>query len=944
MQQSITQIVIILTLIFVCSYGQLSIVSRFRDRYRSFKNVKLVSTNTNNICVNCVNSTCNLPRGYCFIDNLCLQDGDARYMCLECNSSQNQFEWSYNPSCSVGNAYCSNPQFIAQHICNSSVINAFYEDFHNATVNLYNPKCSSLFCEPGFFYSTSVNNSNSISPTNMYSCCPGYFCPDGQICMIPCRDAAYCPSPLIPNNGFCLTNVDCPQNAPSQFNAFGCGGSSVEGFCQSGSYCPNSSTEISCQNLDSVYCPSGVTSPIDCPTGFTCQNGILDSDQIFNTAMAVVLVPFGILIGIRLIVNIGILQFVVKRYEHFTCCSLENSKRRKKTYVVNKKKTSDYFKKSTESFERKYNGFNIELENGRLDIPKWTKDNKGFTFCIESGQINGIMGQSGCGKTSLLYAIQGRKSLQKESTIIYNDTNTKNGHWHPLHTCLSDIVGYVPQEDVMHSDLTVFETVYFSACSRRLKDDRETIRNDVDFVLEKLSMTNQANTTTEKLSGGERKRVNIAMEIVACPKILLLDEPTSGLDTVICDKVFDLLNIIKQNQLCSVNIILIIHQPNYELFQQIDHLILLNPDCYLAYSGQRQHALTHLRHHVHFHEDSDEYQQIYKSMNECDCCIYALAHYPKEHAIENPLNITLKCQNPSIFNFKPTNRQSILMPIIYIIHRTCVQMFRRNYAIEAIYALAFFLLGLIIGRLFREKAQSCDIKSLPAIYFMISLGFGMATCISSQRLFGIEMVDKTFVRETRNSYHPIQYWLAKSFVDLIHLFLYPLLFLTMLYIEIIPRSTFLEYYSVLISMSFACSAIGQFVSVACQKTENSYLAATLIALISCLISGFNPTKSQSLHSLVYLSFSRHVQRQLFLFDTNKFVQNASTISLWNTQIDALTVTYSFEDNERSIGCLMAIGILMRLLTIVFLYGRSEYRSKFRFYLSKLFDFIGYQPR
>ena len=100
-------------------------------------------------------------------------------------------------------------------------------------------------------------------------------------------------------------------------------------------------------------------------------------------------------------------------------------------------------------------------------------------------------------------------------------------------------------------------------------------------------------------------------------------------------------------------------------------------------------------------------------MNECDCCIYALAHYPKEQVIENQSSIKpLECKNPFIFDFKPTNKQSILMPIIYIIHRTCIQMFQRNYLIEAIYTLAFFLFGLIIGRLFREQAQSCDIRSL----------------------------------------------------------------------------------------------------------------------------------------------------------------------------------------------------------------------------------------
>jgi ABC-type multidrug transport system ATPase subunit len=143
------------------------------------------------------------------------------------------------------------------------------------------------------------------------------------------------------------------------------------------------------------------------------------------------------------------------------------------------------------------------LENAKLDIPKWKNSNKGFTFTMEAGKVNAIMGQSGCGKTSLLYAIQGRKGLRENGKIVFNDNSTTNSHWHPLTTWLSDLVGYVPQDDVMHSDLTVFETVYFSARSRRLKDDTETIRNDVKFVLEKLDMTKTWYTLTEKLSGGK---------------------------------------------------------------------------------------------------------------------------------------------------------------------------------------------------------------------------------------------------------------------------------------------------------------------------------------------------------------------------------------------------------------------------------------------------------
>jgi len=110
---------------------------------------------------------------------------------------------------------------------------------------------------------------------------------------------------------------------------------------------------------------------------------------------------------------------------------------------------------------------------------------------------------------------------------------------------------------------------------------------------------------------------------------------------------------------------------------------------------------------------------------------------------------------------------------------------------EVGYLLAYFFLGTCIGFLFRNQQQDgCDIKNLPTIYFLISLAFGMLTCISSQRLFGVETINKTYERESRNYFHPIQYWLAKSLIDIFRLIFYPLFFLCILYIQIVPRAHF----------------------------------------------------------------------------------------------------------------------------------------------------------
>ncbi|CAF1477787.1 unnamed protein product, partial [Didymodactylos carnosus] len=218
--------------------------------------------------------------------------------------------------------------------------------------------------------------------------------------------------------------------------------------------------------------------------------------------------------------------------------------------------------------------------------------------------------------------------------------------------------------------------------------------------------------------------------------------------------------------------------------------------------------------------------------------------------------------------------ESILKPIEYVIRRTFRQLIIRNYTIESIYCIAYFILGMLIGKLFNNQTQSHEIAIFPSIYFMISLSFGVAICISSQHLFGIETINGTYIRETHNHYHPLQYFIAKTVIDTLHLFIHPLLFLSMLYIEIEPRASFLSYHIVVCLISFSCSGIGELVSVIFPLTEYSYLAGTLIALISCLVSGFSPPKNEYQHAswIIYSSYSRHAQNLLFLYDTHQYSQ------------------------------------------------------------------------
>jgi hypothetical protein len=446
--------------------------------------------------------------------------------------------------------------------------------------------------------------------------------------------------------------------------------------------------------------------------------------------------------------------------------------------------------------------------------------------------------------------------------------------------------------------------------------------------------------------------VNVAIEVVTCPKVLLLDEPTSGLDTVSCDDLFDLLQLIKCSAAGPVTIIMVIHQPSQELFEKIDDIFFLTPLCCLAYQGPREQAQEYLRNIIF----SDPEQCPPPRHNDCDTCFIMLTK-----AQNHINNLTLDTEKSNQALDTTSWNRRVWLPFYYVMLRSGRQNYIRSAIAEATYLFSYFLLGACVGYLFSNKQQgSCDIHSLPIIYFLITLAFGILTCISSQRLFGVETTDQTFVRESRNYFHPFQYWLAKSLVDIFRLILYPLLFLSMLYIEIVPRSPFSYYLGVMILLSFVCTGIGQFTSVIFNRTEYAYLAGTIAALLSCLLSGFSPTKKDLGRGgfITTLSFSRHLQHLLFRHETMQYLKTDRNITqaflyrlqdfiihrgaisnssdapheiqhLWYPMVYALEDTYSFSDSENPYFWLVFLGFVFRVLTFLSLYAKSEYRSAAR---------------
>ena len=212
-----------------------------------------------------------------------------------------------------------------------------------------------------------------------------------------------------------------------------------------------------------------------------------------------------------------------------------------------------------------------------------------FSFDLESGQMVAIMGGSGVGKSTLLGLLNG--NIKPDSGSI-----TVNGH--PINDPeTKQLIGFVPQDDLLIEELTVFENLWFTARFSFDGLSARAIEERVDAVLADLDLTDiktlQVGSPIRKtISGGQRKRLNIALELIREPAILYLDEPTSGLSSTDSENVIMLLKEqTNRGRLVIVNI----HQPSSEIYKLFDRLWLLDRGGYPIYDGNPIEAITYFK-------------------------------------------------------------------------------------------------------------------------------------------------------------------------------------------------------------------------------------------------------------------------------------------------------------------------------------------------------------
>lgn len=230
-----------------------------------------------------------------------------------------------------------------------------------------------------------------------------------------------------------------------------------------------------------------------------------------------------------------------------------------------------------------------------------------FNISEESGLLIGIMGGSGVGKSTLLNVLNGNLT-PSNGTIKINGFDIYRNK-----LAVQGLIGFVPQDDLLIEELSVFQNLYYNAklCFKdysKIQILKKVLEILHDLDLYEVRALKVGNPLNKFISGGQRKRINIGLELMREPAILLVDEPTSGLSSTDSEMV---MNLLKSQTLKGKLVVANIHQPSSGIYKMFDKLWILDRGGYPIYNGNPIDAIVYFK---------TQNSQVNASESECVTC------------------------------------------------------------------------------------------------------------------------------------------------------------------------------------------------------------------------------------------------------------------------------------------------------------------------------------
>jgi len=551
-----------------------------------------------------------------------------------------------------------------------------------------------------------------------------------------------------------------------------------------------------------------------------------------------------------------------------------------------------------------FNNLRYTVTEGRKNVKKTIlKDVSGR---LRSGELTAIMGPSGAGKSTLLNILTGYKLSGMEGSITINgeDRNLKT---------FKKLSCYIMQDNQLHANLTVEEAM---SVATNLKLEKTMSRTDKDDViteiLETLGLQEHRKTMTSNLSGGQKKRLSIALELVNNPPIMFFDEPTSGLDSSSC---FQCISLLKSLSRGGRTIICTIHQPSARLFEMFDHLYTL-AEGQCVYQGSTNQLVPFLStlnlncpsYHnpasfiieVSCGEYGDNVKKLVQAIDNGKNDIREKAALPNmEQLPAKILNGLANVQNDiAKESHNNINTDSIAIPVdltspdkgelqnatllyphvqkvnpnqryatsewlqFWIVLKRTLLFSRRDWTLMYLRLFAHILVGFLIGALYYDIGND-GAKVLSNLGFLFfNMLFLMYTSMTITILsFPLEM--PVLIKENFNRWYSLRsYYLAITVSDIPFQAIFCILYVTIVYFltsQPPELSRFAMFLGACLLISFVAQSVGLVVGAA-MNVQNGVFLAPVMSVPFLLFSGFFVSFDAIpiyLRWITYLSYIRY---------------------------------------------------------------------------------------
>ncbi|KAJ3127909.1 hypothetical protein HK098_005550 [Nowakowskiella sp. JEL0407] len=816
---------------------------------------------------------------------------------------------------------------------------------------------------PGFGCLVSPSDRLGVPiPLAEYRCLPGFYCPYADVNK-PESLPVFCPA--------------TPECTKLRLLSLGC--SAAQGkfepiVCPPGYYCPDYKTISKCP--EGKFCITGSTEPKPCHILSQCPEGTIS--QTFYGGI-VLFVALDVLILVIYLAmrfrdlrrqNVSIIRTLLGSLSFLKPKSGRSKKETEPIPIVvtnveddiDLEDSDDNYKADStietgfttndatnhmdllvDAFTKGFKNYKLSIgfkfEELGLKLKNGTRILSGVTGEIGAGKMTAIMGPSGAGKTTFMNVLMG-KVLRSSGKLFVNEIETE------MHK-FKKLIGFVPQEDIMLRELTVRENIMHSAKVRLPRSWTKKQKEEyVDNIIEALGLSGVAHArigdeASRGISGGQRKRVNIALELAGIPVAIFLDEPTSGLDSTAALQVA---NLLRSLTTLGITIVSVIHQPRVEIFNLFTDVLMIAPGGETAYLGPVSEAKPY------FEGLGFEFPP---NGNPADLMMDILSGKGVNHTrgtmsptdlinewklfternkesnnsqIDEPETDSKEENFTKIASLLTKERGATILAQTYY---CLVRSFSQQYATISGLFLEFFV-GLFAGLLMGMAAYNYKevyrgvfiypyamLSSSPVMYspglfsLLIGLTSALASAPAGVKVFGEEKV--VYWREAAAGHSRIAYYIGKTISTLPRIALSALHFASMFFYLSQPVFSFVVMYGVIFMKFFGVYGLSSVVSMLVARA-NGPLLAVVFSLFASVFCGYGPTLSQAkdwnLLFLWEISFNKwgaeileYVKPYDHIFDENIM------LGIYG---------YTLGRNGMDFGIGFAIGIALRIIAFVLL--------------------------